>query len=87
MLACRETGDASALDGLFARYLPRVRRLVASRLGRSPAALASVDDLVQDTFRDAVDSADRVELRSDGAFCNWLAQVVGNNVRDHQRRA
>ena len=81
-----QQGDAEALDELFTRYLPRIRRIVASRVGRTVRAMADLDDLVQETVQDALLSIERFEHESDGAFCHWLACCVENNVRDQVRR-
>lgn len=86
MVRRAQAGDRTAMEDLFARYLPRVRRIVASRLGRPVAELHEVDDLVQESMLDAVRALDRLELKSEGAFCHWLATIVGNNVRDAARR-
>jgi len=49
-----QKGDAAAIDGLFARYLPRVRRMVASRMRMPVSELAEVEDVVQETMLDAL---------------------------------
>jgi RNA polymerase sigma-70 factor, ECF subfamily len=43
-------GDREALDELFARYVPLLRRWAAGRLPRSVRELADTPDLVQDTM-------------------------------------
>ncbi len=80
-----QDGDREALEALFARYLPRVRRLVASRMGHTARDFADREDLVQETLKDAVEGMGRFELRSPGAFCNWLARCVENNLVDKIR--
>ena len=82
-----QAGDEAALDDLFRRYLPRVTRLVAARLGEQWAELANEEDLVQESFVDALKALRAGKLTTDGDFCNWMATCVQNNIRDQFRRA
>ena len=82
-----QSGDEAALGALFQRYLPRVTRLVAARLGEQWAELASEEDLVQESFVDALKALRGGNLATDGDFCNWMAKCVQNNIRDQSRRA
>ena len=61
--------------------------LVAARLGEQWAELANQDDLVQESFVDALHALRGGKLTSDGDFCNWMAKCVQNNIRDQFRRA
>jgi RNA polymerase sigma-70 factor (ECF subfamily) len=79
-------GDGGALDRLFARYLPRVRAMVAARTGRLQRECAEIEDLVQETFRDAIVGLRQIDHASEGMFVAWLARCVENNVRDQARR-
>ncbi|MHC4920010.1 MAG: RNA polymerase sigma factor [Planctomycetota bacterium] len=82
-----QAGDDAALNDLFQRYLPRVTRLVAARLGKQWAELANEEDLVQESFVDALKALRAGKLATDGDFCNWMATCVQNNIRDQFRRA
>ena len=79
-------GDGQALERLFARYLPRVRAMVATRIGRLQRDCGDLDDLVQETFKDAVVGLQQLDHESEGMFVAWLARCVENNVRDQARR-
>lgn len=85
MIRRAQKGERDALEQLFTRYLPRVRRIVASRLGRPIGALLEHEDLLQETMVDALAAFGRFEPRGDGAFCHWLATIVTNNVRQALR--
>lgn len=78
-------GDAQALENLCARYLPRVRAMVAARLGRQQRDCGDLDDIVQETFKDAIVGLHQIK-ESEGLFVHWLARCAENNVRDHARR-
>jgi len=82
-----KTGDSDALNDLFARYLPPLRRWASGRLPRWTRDLMDTDDLVQETVFRAVKRMDRFEARHEGALQAYLRQAVVNRIRDEVRRA
>jgi RNA polymerase sigma-70 factor (ECF subfamily) len=81
-----KTGDRRALEDLFARYLPRVRRIVALRMGCPIAKFAEFDDIVQNTLLKAFKGFSKFEQRSVGSFRNWLASCAISAIRDFLRK-
>jgi len=79
-------GDEEALDQVFARYLPALRRWASGRLPRWTRDLMSTDDLVQETFIRAMRGINRFEMRHEGALHGYLRQAIVNRVRDEVRR-
>jgi RNA polymerase sigma factor (sigma-70 family) len=79
-------GDREAREELFERLLPRVRKIVALRMGRRETDLWDREDLVQETLKDALLAIPDFEVRGEGALCHWLARLVQNNLADHARR-
>lgn len=86
LVAAARGGDRAASDELFARLLPRVRKIVALRMGCRETDLWEREDLVQETLLDAFRSLEGFEPRGEGALCHWLARLVQNNLIDHVRR-
>ncbi len=82
-----KTGDSDALNHLFARYLPSLRRWASGRLPRWTRDLMDTDDLVQETVVRAVKRINRFESRHEGALQAYLRQAVVNRIRDEVRRA
>jgi len=78
--------DLAARDELFARYLPRVRAIVALKLGQRIVHLAEQDDVVQEALLAALRGLESFEVRSDGTFYDWLSTIVTNRIRDQWRR-
>ena len=78
-------GNSSALDELFARYLPRVRQIVSLRMGWKLRRLLEVDDVVQEVLLGVLGDIDRYECRSEGSFHNWLARCVEREIIDLSR--
>lgn len=80
-------GDGGALDQLFARYLPRLRRWAH---GRVPVwARNSVDtgDLVQETVLKAYANLPHFEPRHKGALFGYLRRALINRIHDQFRHA
>jgi len=72
---------------LFERYLARVRRIVALRMGRRLRDLHDVDDLVQEALLGVFLSMKGMKQLSGGAFRNFVARCVQNEIFDALRRA
>ena len=81
-----KTGDREALDRLFARFLPSLRRWASGRLPRWTRDLMDTDDLVQETVMRALNRIDRFESRHEGALQAYLRQAIVNRIRDEIRR-
>ena len=80
-------GDARALDELFARAGPPLRRWARGRLPRGLRDIADTDDLVQETMLATLKHIDVFEYRTDGALQAYLRQSVLNRIRNEVRRA
>ena len=87
LLARAREGDEQALNDLFARYLPVLRRWASGRLPRWARDLADTPDLVQETLLRTFKKIDRFDQRGEGAFQAYLRQAVMNRIRDELRSA
>jgi len=87
LVEAAKAGDARALDDLFARYLPRTRRIVACRMGWKLSQVEDHEDLVQETLLRVFQGLERFEARSEGSFRHWVAQLVECAIRDAARRS
>ena len=82
-----QKGDPLAVEELFRRYLPRVRQIVALRMGRQLRQFTGVDDIAQDVLMKAFRDLDRCANKSEGSFRNWVAKSVQSEVCSAARRA
>lgn len=82
-----QDGDSSAVEKLFARYLPRVRQIVALRLRYRSSDFSTIEDHVQDALLRVFENLDHYEESSEGRFRNWIATCVANSVRNDLRDA
>ena len=80
-------GDARALDRLFARYLPRLRRWAHRRVPTWARDGADTADLVQETVFHTLRRLDSFQQQRDGALLGYLRRSLLNRVRDQFRRA
>jgi RNA polymerase sigma-70 factor (ECF subfamily) len=79
-------GDPQALDQLFARCLPRLRRLLALKAG-SALRHADLDDLVQEAYLEATRQFCDYTYQGPDSFFRWLATVAMNRLANLQRMA
>lgn len=79
-------GDLSALDTLFARCIPPLRRWARGRLPAAARGLLDTQDLVQNTVLKTLQRLDQFESRHEGALQAYLRQAVLNQIRDEARR-
>ena len=79
-------GDADALNELFARYLPSLRRWARGRLPRWTRDLRDTDDVVQETLVQTLKHIGDFQPRHEGALQAYLRQALVNRVRDEVRR-
>jgi RNA polymerase sigma factor (sigma-70 family) len=86
LLARARSGDAAALDDLFARHIPPLRRWASGRLPRWARDIADTHDLVQDTVLQTFKNMDTFEPRGPGALQAYLRQAVMNRIRNEFRR-
>lgn len=87
ILARAQQGDAEAVNLLFSRYLPPLRRWARGRLPQYARDLLETEDLVQETLVHAFKRLNSFEMRHDGALHAYLRQAVINRIRDEVRRA
>ena len=87
LLARGREGDAVAIDLLFQREVPLLRRWAHGRLPPWTRDLADTSDLVQDTVLQTLRRLDAFEPRGAGALQAYLRQALINRVRGEIRRA
>jgi RNA polymerase sigma factor (sigma-70 family) len=87
LLARARAGDQAALDEVFARAIPLLKRWASGRLPRWAREMIDTDDLVQETVVNTLKHIDVFEYRVDSALQAYLRQAVMNRIRNEIRRA
>jgi RNA polymerase sigma-70 factor (ECF subfamily) len=80
-------GDRAALNELFLRYVPPLRRWAGGRLPRWARDVVDTDDMIQETLLHTIRNLERFEPRREGALLAYLRQALRRRVLDELRRA
>jgi len=80
-------GDQAAVEELFARHLPPLKRWAAGRLPRWARDISDTSDLVQETVLQTLKRLDAFEPRGEGALQAYLRQAIINRIRNYIRNA
>lgn len=86
LLARFKQGDPEALEVLFARYVPDLRKWARGRLPQWARDITDTDDLVQETILQTFKNLKGFDDRGDGALKAYLRQAFMNRVRDEFRK-
>jgi RNA polymerase sigma-70 factor (ECF subfamily) len=79
-------GDERALNELFARCMPALRRWARGRLPVYARDLLDTHDLVQEAVYNALRRLNEFEFRRPGSLQAYLRQAIVNRIRDEIRR-
>ena len=85
LLERARSGDREALNVLFARQIPTLRRWASGRLPRGIRDVADTQDLVQETVLQVFKRVEAFEPRGEGALQAYLRQAVLNRIRNEFR--
>jgi RNA polymerase sigma-70 factor (ECF subfamily) len=86
LLIQAKAGDGTAIELLFQRCMPALRRWARGRLPRYARDLADTQDIVQEAVLRTLGHLDTFEARHQGALQAYLRQAVANRIRDEIRR-
>jgi RNA polymerase sigma-70 factor (ECF subfamily) len=80
-------GDREALDQLFQRSLPRLKRFLALKAGPGVLRGNEIEDLVQEAYLEAVRCFDDYTYQGPDSFFRWLATVAMHKLQNLHRLA
>lgn len=86
LLARARDGDRDALEQLFSRHVPTLRRWASGRLPHWARDITDTSDLVQESVFETFKRIDAFEPRGAGALQAYLRQALINRVRNQLRR-
>lgn len=86
LLERMRAGDRAAGEALFRRHRTKLLCALRARLAPEARCVVEREDLVQETFREALLSIDRFRWRGEGAFLAWLLQIATHTLQDLVRR-
>ena len=86
LLQLAKDGDQEALDRLFQRCIPPLRRWARGRVPQSARSVLDTSDVVQDAVIGAMRRLEAFEARHQGALQAYLRQAVLNRICDVVRQ-
>lgn len=75
-------GDQAALVAVLKEHAPAARRAIAGRIPARWRSAISEDDVMQQTYADAVVHIHEFRSQHNGAFVNWLKVTAQRNLHD-----
>jgi RNA polymerase sigma-70 factor (ECF subfamily) len=87
LLRLARAGDEDALNRLFDRYLPPLRRWAHGRLPQWARDIGDTEDLVQLAVANTLRQIVRLQLDRQGGFHAYLREAVKNLIKNELRRA
>jgi RNA polymerase sigma-70 factor (ECF subfamily) len=75
-------GDASAVEVLLQRLLPRLRAFIRLRMGAELRLKESTSDLVQSSCREVLQNMDRYQYQGESQFRHWLFATALRKVHN-----
>ena len=85
MLRKAVAGDQDSLGKLLKDHLDSIRIAIAQQIPKRWQSVLSAEDVVQETFADAIHDIGRFNPDGDGSFCGWLRRIADYNLRDALR--
>jgi RNA polymerase sigma-70 factor (ECF subfamily) len=75
-------GDRGALDALFLRHGPAARASLAGRIPKRWQAVLSEEDVMQQTYANAIAKIQQFTSSSENSFARWLETAARRSLRD-----
>jgi RNA polymerase sigma-70 factor, ECF subfamily len=81
-----QAGDEQALERLWGRYLPRLRKWAHGRLPAQSRGSTSTDDLIQDAFVRSLARLRTLKPQGPNSLFAYFRTIVLNQIRDYARQ-
>jgi RNA polymerase sigma-70 factor (ECF subfamily) len=82
LIAHAVAGDRMATGRLLLDHARQLKQHLAPRIPKSLARLIAVDDILQDTFIQAMRDIRQYQMRPDATFYNWLRTIADHRLQD-----
>lgn len=77
-----QRGDARAVNELFTRYIPRLRRIICIKIPPGQRARIDPDDVLQETMIVATRRLNELELRTRSSIIQWLTKIADLQIKN-----
>ncbi len=76
-----QRGDAAAVNELFGRYIPRMRRVLRIKISGWLRTQVDQEDVLQETLIVAVRKLPELEVRTPSSILQWLAKIADFQIK------
>jgi len=80
-----QRGDPAAINELFTRYIPRMRRVLRIKIRDWQRSRIDPEDILQETLLLATRKLGELEVRTHSSILHWLATLADGQIRDRIR--
>lgn len=77
-----QRGDAAAVNELFTRYVPRLRRILRIKIAPGLRSAVDPDDVLQETLIVANRRLAELEVRSPASILQWLSKIADYEIKN-----
>lgn len=77
-----QRGDAAAVNELFTRYIPRVRRILGVKITPGQRSLVDPEDVLQETLIVANRRLAELEVRTPASILQWLSKIADYEIKN-----
>ena len=80
LLEQARAGDRAAFERVASECKDRLEGFVKARLGSHLRSVVEVEDVIQETYAQAIASISRFEWRGEGSFLRWLNRIAEHAI-------
>ncbi len=77
-----QKGDAEAVNELFTRYMPRMRRVLRIKISASLRSRIDPEDVLQESMMIAARKLSELEVRTPSSIMHWLAKIADYQIKN-----
>jgi DNA-directed RNA polymerase specialized sigma24 family protein len=77
-----QKGNAGAVNELFTRYIPRLRRILGIKITAAQRTTVDPEDVLQETLIVATRRLNELEVRTPASILQWLAKIADYEIKN-----
>jgi len=77
-----QRGNAGAVNELFTRYIPRLRRILCIKITATQRVAVDPEDVLQETLIVATRRLNELEVRTPASILQWLSKIADYEIKN-----
>jgi RNA polymerase sigma factor (sigma-70 family) len=77
-----QKGNAGAVNELFTRYIPRLRRILCIKITAAQRPRVDPEDVLQETLIVATRRLNELEVRTPSSILQWLSKIADYEIKN-----